>query len=270
MRPRTWQMLAAALLAGWVASAAGSDKTFPVGVEVELAPRLTAHWPPGEARRVAFELSGWLAGQLFEQHPHWRFTRMPPETQAVVSLAAVEGSPDEILARLSLRIAGAGPGHRPQPIGEFSIYDPGHFDAFGRPTPAELEKHLKTTLGEFLKRREAASLEVLARHVPLARQPTRVRVPGREMVLPLPQERYGHLARSLFRVQCNGVERVELQTNGQGLWGPYDEALPAALIVIVADDLPEAQLESLEPKLVYLERYNPDTSDFFLFEDVVP
>jgi len=237
------------------------DYTVPIVVEFRLPNAITGHWAQGRKDEVKNKLTNRLLTRLNEEHPHWNFSSaLDANSPAIVQATVAQGGSNEILLKYELRLRH--PGHKDDVflLGEKVLYKPGHFSVFGRPTPTEAENDVWGTLKSILEKRHKANLEILSAQVPLARNPSPIKVPDRTVVLPLSKDRYLHLAWSTFRLICPEQQPVELLSEASNKWGSYDPDLPFALQVTVIEDLSEQHLQQMTPRLIYLKEYKKKTT----------
>ena len=254
------------LTCGFGSSALGvGDHTIPIGVEFSLPFEITGHWAQGRKDVVLDNLTKRLLKRLNKEHPHWNFSSASQvDSPATVQVIVVKGGSNEMLIKLQLLL-------RPQrgrdvafALGETVLYKPGHFNVYGRPSPTEAEDEVWDSLESILERRRKASLKVFSDQVPLARNPSRIHVPDRTVVLPLSKDRYPQLAWSTFRLICPNQQPAELLSEASNKWVQYDVNPIVALQVTIVEEVPGPQLQGMEPKLVYLKEHKNRTNWIFL------
>ena len=255
------------LMLGIFVSGAVADNTVHIDVVIHLADEITGHWAQGRADDVTDQLMDRLVSSLNNEHPHWRFSpKAGQDSRVVVAVEATKGGSNEILLQVELRLRRPGHNDMVFPLGKTVLYEPAHFDAFGRPTPVEAEQEIWNRLKSLLAFRRTESLRTLSERVPLARNPSAIDMAERTVVLPLPKDRYQHLAWSTFRLHCKGQPPANLLSKASDQWVPFDPDLSIALKVTLVGDFPGSQLQGLTPVLVYLKKYIRKTEEIFLYD----
>ncbi|HLF10363.1 MAG TPA: hypothetical protein VJA26_04050 [Gammaproteobacteria bacterium] len=236
--------------------AAAQNETFPIGVEVELHPKISGHWPQGRSEDVVDALTALIKDQLNALHPHWTFVDdASPDLLAAVHVAVLERGVNEMLLDVSLRLKPPNQTGVTRELGEVVLYPPAHFDSYGRPTPTDAQAEIWSRVETLLSKGKGPHLAELSQQVPLARDPEPF-APGGTAVLPLSKDRYELLAMSTFRLVCERDQRfTNLTAEASGEWAAYGTVLPAALKVKLEADIPDDELGLLKPLLVYLQEY---------------
>lgn len=267
------------LLFGFVTltpSVVQASEILPIGVTVELSSELISSWSNAEKKYVVENLTRKHITELKQKHQHWEFVSAnTTDSPFELAISVISRGPKEILLEILLRVYRPATTEQPAEIvktfelSDVVLYPPGHFDIYGWPSSTEAEAHIWDNAWTLIKDRREDNENILFDRVPVAHNPTRIQIADRSLVLPLPKERYAHLAWSEFRLYCkapNATRHTKLSSIADNEWRVFDASLQSALTVVVTNELSDSEIRALIPERVYIQKYIEPDLDWLIFQ----
>ncbi len=249
----------------------GADKTFQIGVRVNIPDIVHSTWDDTFLPMVRDEVQSELLNAVSGYFIHWDFEKSGDEEPPVLlTLDIVEERMDQLVVKLRLQIK-----KKPEPgssvveykrfvLARTVWYEPGDMLS-GVPeataTRNKLREFLRLTFPDDENDRTISlDADKLLEYVPLAKAPRWIEPREKSFILPLSKDRYSHLLWSRFRLRPKSGDPVQVwvQAKADDNWDSYDENMAEALIADMEEDSPPCDPNAYEPYMVYLLEYRED------------